>query len=99
MKEYKKLKQKYLQDEEVKRAYEESGPEFELVHLIIEKRNEQGLTQEELAAKIGTRQSAVSRLEKGDYNPTLSFLCKVARALDTELHISLDISVKESGKW
>jgi transcriptional regulator with XRE-family HTH domain len=95
MKEYQKLKEKYLQDEEVKKVYDESGPEFELVRLIIEKRNEQGLTQEELARRIGTRQSAVSRLEKGDYNPTLSFLRKVARALDTELHISLDIPVKK----
>jgi len=46
------------------------------------------LTQEELAQKIGTRQSNISRLEGGNYNPSLQFLKKLARGLEKELHIS-----------
>jgi len=90
MRDYKKLKQKYLKDKEIKEVYDRSGPEFELVRLIIKKRLEQGVTQEELASRIGTKQSAISRLEKGTYNPTLSFLYKIAEALDARLHISFN---------
>lgn len=88
MKTYKELKKKWLKDKEIKKAYNELGPEFELVKMIIEKRIKQGLTQAELAKKIGTKQSAISRLESGDYNPTVDFLKSIAKALDAELRIS-----------
>ena len=88
-KNYKQFKKKLLKDQEIKRAYEKLGPEFALIKMIIKKRIEKGLTQKELARKIGTKQSAVSRLESGTYNPTISFLEKVAEALDARLKISL----------
>lgn len=88
MKSYKTLKKQLLKDKEIKRAYEELGPEFELVQMIIEKRIKQNLTQSELAKKMGTKQSAVSRLERGVYNPSLAFLRKTANALGVEMHIS-----------
>ena len=47
-----------------------------------------GISQTQLARIIGTKQPAISRLEKGDYNTTLSTFFKVADALD------LDISLK-----
>ncbi|MBT4056345.1 helix-turn-helix transcriptional regulator, partial [Candidatus Peregrinibacteria bacterium] len=56
---------------------------------IIAKRLEQGLTQSELAQKIGTKQSAISRLESGNYNPSFTFLEKVAKALNLNLIVSL----------
>lgn len=89
MKSYKTLKNQLLKDNEIKKSYNELSPEFELIQIIIEKRLKQGLTQAELAKKIGTKQSAISRLECGTYNPTVAFLRKLADALDTELHISL----------
>ncbi len=88
MKSYKAFKKELLKNKKIKKAYDELEPEFKLVQMIIEKRIKQGLTQEELAKKIGTKQSAISRLEGGTYNPTVSFLKNVAEALDTELHIS-----------
>lgn len=48
-----------------------------------------GLSQKELARKIGTKQSAISRLESGTYNPSLSFLHRVSGALDARLKLSL----------
>ncbi|MDP1974473.1 MAG: helix-turn-helix transcriptional regulator, partial [Alphaproteobacteria bacterium] len=63
--------------------------EFAVIKMIMKKRIEKGLTQKELAQKIGTKQSAISRLESGVYNPSLSFLQKVGEALDVKLKISL----------
>ncbi|HAM88676.1 MAG: Helix-turn-helix domain protein [Candidatus Falkowbacteria bacterium GW2011_GWC2_38_22] len=83
------FKNKVLKNKEIKRFYDELGPEFELIHQLIEKRIKAGLTQTELAQKIGTKQSAISRLERGDYNPSVAFLRKVAEALGSELRISL----------
>lgn len=89
MKNYTQFKKNLLKDREIKKAYEELGPEFALIRLLIKKRTERGLTQEELAKEIGTKQSAISRLESGKYNPTLQFLAKIAKALDADLKISI----------
>lgn len=89
MKNYKQFKTKLLKDKEIREIYEKLGPEFAVVEMIIKKRITRGLTQKELARRIGTKQSAISRLESGKYNPTLSFLQKVADALDARLKISL----------
>jgi predicted transcriptional regulator len=87
---YKQFKKDLLKDEVVAKAYEKLGPEFAVVEMIIKKRIEKGLTQKELAQKIGTKQSAISRLESGGYNPSLSFLQKVVAALDGRLKISIN---------
>ena len=47
------------------------------------------MSQKELAQKMGTKQSALSRLESGTYNPSLLFLKKIATALDAKLSISI----------
>lgn len=89
MKSYKKVKQQLLKDTQANQAYKKLGPEFELIQLIIEKRLEQGLTQAELAKRLKTKQSAISRLESGDYNPSLAFLSRLAKVLDAKLSIAL----------
>ncbi len=89
MKNYKELKQKLFKDHQTHQAYKKLGPEFELIQLVIERRLKQGLTQAELAKKLSTKQSAISRLECGDYNPSLAFLNRLAKALDAKLRISL----------
>ncbi|EKD76733.1 MAG: transcriptional regulator, XRE family [uncultured bacterium] len=89
MKSYTQAKHHFLQDPAVKKAYDKLGPDFELTTLLIEKRLQKGLTQSALAKKIGTKQSAIARLESGKYNPSLTFLRKVARALDAQLSVSM----------
>ena len=69
--------------------YDKLAPEYEIIESIIRKRIEKNMSQSEMAAKMGTKQSALSRLESGTYNPSLSFLKKVAYALDSKLSISL----------
>ena len=87
MKSYKTLKKELLKNKKIEKEYDELRDEYQLIEFIIEKRLERGFTQAELAKKIGTKQSAISRLEGGSYNPSLEFLHKVASALNTELHI------------
>lgn len=88
MKSYRTIKRQLLKDKKTKQAYDETGPEFELIAAIIEERIKKGLTQKELAKKLGTKQSAISRLERGTYNPTLAFLKKLADALGVKVHVS-----------
>lgn len=89
MRSYKSVKKQLLKDKKIRKAYDELGPEFVLVKAVIEKRIQKGLTQEVLARKIGTKQSAIARLESGNYNPSFAFLEKVARALDAKIEVSL----------
>lgn len=89
MKSFKVVKKRLLKDKEFKRAYDELTPEFSLIEQIIQHRLSKGMSQATLAKKIGTKQSAIARLESGSYNPTVSFLHKVAGALDTRLKISI----------
>ncbi|KKW22350.1 MAG: Helix-turn-helix domain protein [Parcubacteria group bacterium GW2011_GWA2_51_12] len=88
MKNYKNFKARLLKDKVIKKAYDELGPEFALVEMIIQKRLKQGLTQKQLAKKAGTRQPVISRLERGTYNPTVKFLHRIADALGVELRVS-----------
>lgn len=89
MKNYSELKKLLLKDKKILRAYNELGPEFTVAQAVIGKRIEKGMTQSELARKIGTKQSAVSRIESGNYNPSIGLLEKIAKALDSRLIISI----------
>ncbi len=74
-------------NQEVKKEYDNLAPLYEIQHEIIKLRTEHGLSQKELADKLGTKQSAISRLENGSYNPSILFLTKLASALGKECHI------------
>ncbi|MEK7584100.1 MAG: helix-turn-helix transcriptional regulator [Patescibacteria group bacterium] len=89
MRTHAEVKRELLKDPEVRKAYDDLGPQFALIEKIIEKRISEGLTQKELARRIGTKQSAIARFESGTYNPTLGFLRKVARGLDVKLKITV----------
>ncbi|UMX47886.1 MAG: helix-turn-helix transcriptional regulator [Candidatus Nealsonbacteria bacterium DGGOD1a] len=89
MKTYTEFKNKLLKDEEIAKHYEKLGPEFALIEMVIKKRLKSGLSQQDLAEKIGTKQSAISRLESGRSNPSLLFLQKIAKALDSQLEVFL----------
>lgn len=89
MKSYSTFKSRLLKNTEVKKQYAELEPEFALIRLLIEKRNMLGMSQQELAQKMGTKQSAISRFESGTYNPTLHFLHKVTNALDAKMTVTI----------
>ena len=89
MKSFQKLKKNLLKDTRVRQAYDDLGAEFLLAQTVMEKRLAKGYTQKILAQKIGTKQSAIARLESGRYNPSLVFIGKVAKALNAKVTISL----------
>ena len=76
-----------LKDPAFAKEYKALEPEYNIIRQLIHARKEQNLTQKELAEKTGIRQSNISRLESGEYNPTLEFLKKIAVGLGKELHI------------
>ena len=88
MKTIAQLKKRLLKDPEMKREYDRLYPEYALIETVIKKRIAKKMTQKELAQKIGTRQSAISRLESGGANPSFHFLQKVASALGARLTVS-----------
>lgn len=83
-----KVKERALRNPEVRAAYEELEPEYEITRQLIRARLERGMSQKELAVKIGTRQSAISRIEGGGQNISVGMVNKVARALGTKVHVT-----------
>ena len=89
MKTYSQFKKDALRNKKIRRAYTALAPEFEVIAALIKRRLEKGFTQRELAKRVGTKQSAIARLESGAYNPSLDFLKKVTHALDARLRITV----------
>lgn len=90
MREWKELKKELLQDREVKKEYKRLTPRYEMISQLILARTKKGITQKQLAQRIGTKQSAIARLESGNANPSLEFLEKIAEGMGYTLtvHIS-----------
>jgi predicted transcriptional regulator len=82
-------KEKILQNEEVLEELKNNEAEYKIIEEIITARQEKNLTQKELAELVGTKQSNISRLESGNYNPTLDFLNKIAKAIGKELEVRI----------
>lgn len=83
------IKAKLMMDEEFKEEYEKLRPRYEIISQIIEARKEKNMTQSDLAKMMGTQKSNISRLESGNYNPSLDFLIKVAQCLGKNLKIQM----------
>jgi predicted transcriptional regulator len=82
-------KKKILQNGEVRQELKNNEAEYKIIEEIITARQARNLTQKDLAELVGTRQSNISRLESGNYNPTLEFLNKIAKAIGKELEIRI----------
>ncbi len=86
---FEEMKTDMLKDEEFKIEYEKLKPRYEAIEQIIKARKEQNITQAELAKRVGTQKSNISRLESGNYNPSLDFLVKVAESLGKSLSVQI----------
>ena len=88
MQNWKDFKKEILKDPKVKKEYDRLAPQYELISQIIAARIKKKVTQDQLAQKIGTKQSAIARFESGNTNPTIEFIQKLAHALNTPLHLT-----------
>jgi predicted transcriptional regulator len=86
---FKTIKKQSLKNKVVKKAYDDFGLEFSIINQIIERRLKKGMSQKDLALKMGTKQPSIARFESGEYNPTISFLKKISKALDSKLEIKI----------
>ena len=81
-----------LKNAEFRKAYDEVDAEVRLAVEIVEARETAGLSQAELAMALHTKQSNISRIERGAQNVTIGTLGKIARAL----HCKLDIQIRHA---
>lgn len=81
------FKKQALKNPKIRAEYERLQPEFALINEVLRARSEKGITQKDLAEKVGTKQSVISRLESGRANPSVAFLKRLAQALNSHLEI------------
>lgn len=81
--------QEHMRDPEFARAYEELGPEFDVISQLIDLRNQRKISQAKLAELVGTQQPSIARLESRQHIGDLTFLQRVASALGAELQVRL----------
>lgn len=79
-----------MKNPDFKKAWEDLDPEFQVLKAMIKAREKTGISQAELARRVGTKQSVISRLERGAFSKaTLETIKKMADALDMRLEIRL----------
>ena len=86
---HKAVKEELLRNNELKKEYELLAPRYQAVSQLIQARSEANLTQEELARRVGTHKSNISRIEGGNQNLTIDQLSKLATALGKQLTITI----------
>jgi transcriptional regulator with XRE-family HTH domain len=88
---HKQLRTKALADPAVKAEFDKLSDEFSLLDEFLKVRTSQGLTQAQVAERIGTTQSVVARMKfgSGKYSPSLATLTKSADALGYKLEVRL----------
>jgi transcriptional regulator with XRE-family HTH domain len=88
---HKELKARALKRADVKAEYDQLDEEFAFLDEFLKARSTAGITQAEIAERIGTTQSAIARLEsgRGKHSPSLATLQKYALALGCRLELRL----------
>ncbi len=83
------LLEEQLQNNDFKKAWEDTELEYQIKRMLISARLEQNMTQKQLSERSGVRQSNISRIEKGACMPTLVTLNELAKGLGKKLKIEL----------
>jgi len=80
---------KDLKNSNNRKLFDEYGRQLEIAYQILQLRKQKNISQAVLAKRIGSTQSNIARMERGNQNFTISLLDKVAGALGAELNIKL----------
>ena len=78
-----------LKDPAFRREWEETELEYQVARAVIKMRLDLGLTQEELARRVGVPQSVIARLESGRHLPSLRSLDRIAGKLGLQIKVDL----------
>ncbi|WP_067936849.1 helix-turn-helix domain-containing protein [Alicyclobacillus kakegawensis] len=81
--------QKRMQNPGFAKEWEASKLEYEVARQLIQLRKQSGLSQAQLAKRVHTRQSEISRIENGEQNISLDKLRKIANALGADVEIKI----------
>ena len=76
-----------LRDPEIKKEWDALQPQRAIIQAMIDARKESGLTQKELSERTGIAQSDISKLERGNANPSLRTLQRLAEGMGMRLKI------------
>jgi DNA-binding XRE family transcriptional regulator len=76
-----------MKDPDFKKEWDENEARYQLMMMVLRARNEEQLTQSELAERTGLRQSNISRIENGQSMPSIATLAKIAQGLGKRLEI------------
>ena len=90
MKTLKTLKAEMLADPATRAEFEALAPEFETVRELVSARSRAGLTQGEVAARMGTTQSTIARLESGKRPPSLRTVQRYAQAVGARAVVRIE---------
>ena len=84
-----RLLNKKLKEPEFKKEWDKLELRYVVIRQLIKIRNTYNLSQAQLAEKLNTTQSVISRIENGTVNIGIDFLDKLARAFDKRVEIRL----------
>jgi transcriptional regulator with XRE-family HTH domain len=84
------MHKRWMEEPDYRKAYDALEGEFDLAKAVLQARNRVGLTQAELARKMGTTQPVLARLEGGRARPSMRTLDRLARATGTRLLIKFE---------
>ena len=84
------MHKRWMKETKYRKAYEALEEEFVLASAVMDVRNRAGLTQAQLARKMGTTQPVVARLESGRTRPSMRSLERLAEATGSRLRISFE---------
>lgn len=87
MSSYAEFKKKSLENPEVKAAYDELQPEYDIIQAMIDARKSQNMTQKDLSEATGITQADISRIENGTRNPSLEMVKRLAAGMGMRLKL------------
>ena len=79
-----------MKEPDFKAEYEALEPEFTIIQALIDARKKSGYTQKQLSERTGIAQGDISKIEKGEANPSLRMLKRLASGLDMKLSLQFE---------
>lgn len=87
---FNKYLKEQLKNDDFRRFYNEYGKQLEVAYKIVQLRKKANITQAQLAKKIGTTQSNIARMEKGQQNFTINILDRLAGVFGKNLKVGFE---------